>query len=673
AAGFPAWELLGQEACSLIWRWLNPGLAASTPPTFKSMFRPPGCSLAELRRNDHLQSDTLRAQLASSEIDASRIDALVVGDRLVQTINMLGTGDSTFPGMTERLLRRLSGHQLYLVIDLDHLDQHAVRKKLNGAARGASVAATDASLGTPDVGNSAVLDNLTQVLYRLTQSEEHVFEFGVSLVLVARDKDELEGMKEIARTEMSLLGGAKSAYGTVQNIPQYLDRLAPLNAQVNDFMFQAFSLNVAHMVPLVGPWRGSASPVAVYRSRWGSLTGLNPADGTTNYGTLVVGSAGSGKTFLTQGWAARVGALGAEFIIVDQKRDYESFVASLGEDAQFIPFAPGETVSGEVVRYNAFELPEGEVEPDENHKLFLLGFVSALLAEGDLGSVGRAIVTAAIEQVYLAATPQDAQGNVRFTPVTLGRFVRTLRNLNAVGSESLQGFPEAQHTIRWLAMSLQTFVGETPLGSFLDGVSTVRMNARYVYFDVARIREQPELTRVALLLIIKQIWDRAKLDPGRVKVAIIEEIGVLFRIEAALEFVAALYKLGRAYNLWPVGVTQEIGDFQLARGLINNASQFIIGKVSVEEAGTIAQVLGLNEAAHGLILSLGGEKGRFREFLVMVDRESGMTGDVVQYFPSSLEYWMFTSAPQERARRQRAVEASLGNTLGAVRALAGAV
>ncbi|GGB73748.1 TraC family protein [Deinococcus soli (ex Cha et al. 2016)] len=673
AAGFPARELLGQEAFNLIWRWFNPGLAMAKPPMFKSAFRPPNVSLRELGKNMHLHSDTMRAQIASSEIDTSRFDALVVGDRLVQTINMLGPGDTTYPGMTERLIGRLSGHHFYLVIDLNHLYQPDIRKKLNNAARGAAVATQDASLGTPDVGNAAVLDNISSVLYQLTQSEEHVFEFGISLVLIARDKAEMEFMKEVARTEVSMLGGAKSAYGTVQNIPQYLDRLAPMNAQANDFLFNCFSLNVAHMVPLVGPWKGSRRPVAVFRSRWGSLTGLNPADGTQNYGTLIVGSAGSGKTFLTQGWASRTGALGAEFIIVDQKRDYHSFIDSLGADGQFIPFAPGEQVEGNVVRYNAFELDDGEYEPDEDHKMFLLGFITALLGEDDLGSIEKAIVTATIEQVYMAAVTRDVNNGVQYTPVTLGKFVRTLKNLNQVGTESLRGNEEAAQIVKRLSMGLQTYIGDTPMGTFLDGESTVRMNARYVYFDINKIRDQPELTRVALLLIIRQIWGRARANPGRVKVAIIEEIGILFKIKAALDFVAALYKLGRAYNLWPVGVTQEIADFQLGKGLINNTSQYIIGKVSAEEAGMVADVLGLNDAALGLIHSLGGEKGKYREYLVIINTEAGLTGDVIRYYPNKVEYWMFTSNPEERARREQVVQAYGGNTIEAVRALAGAV
>ncbi|MBZ9714962.1 VirB4 family type IV secretion system protein [Deinococcus multiflagellatus] len=673
AAGFPAWEVLGQEACSLMYRWFNPGLASGKPPMFKSMFRPPNVPLKQLRGMFQVHSDTLRAQIAHSDIDTSRIDALVVGDRFVQTVNMLSPGDSTYPGMTERMLRRLSGHHVYLVIDLNHLYQPDVRKKLNNAARGAQIAATDGSLGTPDVGNSAVLDNISNVLYQLTQAEEHVFEFGISMVLIARDKAELEHMKEIAQTEMSMMGGTKSVYGTVQNIPQYLDRLAPLNGQDNDFMFKCFSINVAHMVPLVGPWQGSRRPVAVMRSRWGSLTGLNPSDGTLNYGTLLMGSAGSGKTFLTQGWAARTGAQNAEFIIVDQKRDYESFIASLGDEGQFIPFAPGQFVNGQVVRYNAFELPAGVIEPDDEHKLFLLGFVTALLGDKDLNGIEKAVVTAAIEAVYVGAVSYNNRGDPEYTPVTLSKFVRALKNLNAVGTESLRRFDQAQQTIKHLSLALQTYIGDTPMGIFLDGESTVRVNAKYVYFDLSKIRAQKDLTRIALLLVIQQIWARAKADPDQVIVPIIEEIGVLFKIEAARDFVAALYKLGRTYNLWPVGITQEIGDFQLGKGLVNNSSQFIIGQVSAEEAAIIADVLGLNEAAHNLILSLSGEKGRYREFLVIVNKESGMTGDVVRYFPNKVEYWLFTSAPAERAHRDRTVALYGGNTLEAVRALAGAV
>ncbi|ASN83285.1 VirB4 family type IV secretion system protein [Deinococcus ficus] len=669
AAGFEARSLTGQEAFGLIYRWFNPGLAASREPLFKSIFKGLNASRDEIRKDLTLYSDSMREQVTNSEVDSTRIDALVVGDRLVQTINMLGVGETTYPGMSERMLMRLSGHHVYYILDLEHLKQSDERKKLNDAARGAILATQDASMGTPDLGNVAVVGGLSNILQRMTAGEERVFRFGISMVLIARDKSELEHMKEIARTEMSMMGGAKAAYGTFQNIPQYFDRLAPLNAQTNEFMFKAFSSNVIHFIPLVGPWAGSNKPIALFRSRWGSVTGINPSDGTLNQGMLIVGSAGSGKTFVTQSWAAQMAAVGADLVIVDQKRDYESFISSL--EGQFIPFAPGEKVDGKVVRLNAFELPPGEYVPDEQHKIFLMGFITALLGSGELPPQDKAIITAAIEQAYATSYTINAAGDVKHSVVTLSTLVTAIRELNAVGTVSLKGNTEAQSIINRLTLSLQTYVGDTAMGSFLDGESTVEIKNPYVYFDIAKIKDDPSLTRVALLLIIKQIWERAKKNRDKPKVAIIEEIGVLFSIPEALAFVASLYKLGRTYNLWPVGVTQEIGDFQKGKGLINNTSQFLIGRVSAEEAETVAEVLGLNSASLDLIRSLGGQKGVYREYLAMTIKESGMTGDVVQYFPNPIEYWMFTSHPAEVDRRQKTVELHGGNVLAAVKSLAG--
>ncbi len=679
AAGFTAWPLLGQDAFELIHRWYNPGLAAARKPLFKSVVKPPKVSLLTLKRDHSHQADTMRRQVVASEVDTSRIDSLVVGDRYVQTVNLQDVGDSTWPNMSQRLLTRLAGHHVYYVVDMDHLPQLDERKRLNNAARGVATSATDASMGTPDVGNTASLDSISAVLYELTRSEEQVFRFGVSVVLIAKDKAELEHMKQVTVSEMSMMGGGKAAYGTVANIAQYIHRLAPLNAQDNDFMFRAFSQNVAHFIPVIGPWAGSTKPIAVMRSRWGSLSGLNPSDHTLNYGTLIIGSAGSGKTFFTQFWSSKLAGVGAYLTVVDMKRDYLSFMQALG--GQFVPFAPGSTTDGTAhgtpVRLNAFDLPR-EVEGDPNgvvpeeHKLFLMAYITALLGGKELPSVEKAIVAAAIEQLYAGARNTKG-GRISHDAVTLGDFVKALNNLNQVGSESLSTNQEARALTKRLAIGLQTFVGNTALGRFLDGASTVDLTNRFTYFDISAIRDNPDVARVALLLIIKSIWDRAKKLPSEViKSIVIEEIGVLFGIPEALEFVATLYKLGRAYNLWPVGVTQEIGDFQKGKGLINNTSFFLIGKVSAEEAATVKDVLGLNEAQHELILSLGGEKGVFREYLALTVREEGIRGDVVQYFPSQLEYWMFTSHPEERARRSAVIQDKGGNTLAAIRALASA-
>jgi len=525
-------------------------------------------------------------------------------------------------------------------------------------------------MGTPDPGNAAVFGGLANVLSRLTVGEEHVFKFGVTMVLIARNKEELESMKEVARTEMSMMGGLRAAYGNFQNIPMYLDRLAPMNAQNSDFMFRSFSSNLVHFIPQVGPWRGSLNPIALFRSRWGSVTGINPSDGTLSQAMLVCGSAGSGKTFLVQSWVTSMAITGAEVIIVDQKRDYLSLISAL--EGQFVPFFPGErTASGQPVRFNAFELEPGVYEPDEQHKLYLVGFITALLGGKELPASDKAIITATIEQVYATASTTNSQNETTFKPVTLSGFVKTMRELNRVGTQSLKGNDAAATIIKRLTLDLQTYMGTTTLGTFLDGESTIQIRNKYVYFDISGIGEDESLKRIALLLVTKLIWDRAKVDRSVPKLAVIEEIGVLFSIPEALKFVSQLYKLGRSFNLWPVGITQEIADFQKAKGLINNTAQFLIGAVSEEESHMIVDLLGLPGASLDLIRSLSGQKGVYREFLAMTRKGDGMTGDVLQFYPNKIQYWMFTSNGPESARREREIERQGGNVLAAVKVLAG--
>lgn len=669
--GFSARPLSSQEAFELIWRWFNPNYASAKAPTFKSVIRTPNMSKQEYTRNLNAYSNSMREQVAETDADTSHWDHIEIGDRMIQTINVIGAGEATYAGMAENLMHRLSGYHVYYVLDWFHVKQSDIRKKLNSDAASAVVATSDASFGVPDLGNSAVVGNIANTLHRLQGGEEHIYTAGMTMVLIGRNRQELEYMKETARTELSNMTGARAHAGSAQNLPQFFTNLAPLGTQDNAYMHRTFSRNAVHFMPYVGPWRGSDKPLAVFRSRMGTLTGINPQDGTLNYGMLIVGSAGSGKTFFTQMWATRVAAAGAELVIVDQKRDYESFVEAL--EGQFIPFSTGEvTREGLPVRINAFELPEGEVEPSEEHKLFLMAYLTALLGGQEMAPNKRAILTSAIELVYRNAVRRNVNGEVTsYNEVTFSTFTNTLRELDAVGKISLRDKPELRSIIDELALSLSNYLGNTPLGKFLDGPSTVSINNRYVYFDIAKIRDEPALTRVALLLIIKQIWQRARKDPKQIKVPIIEEIGVLFTIPEAMEFVAALYKLSRAYNLWPVGVTQEINDFRKGKGLINNTSHFIIGKVSDEEAETVVDVLGLSPASLNLIRSLGGQKGLFREYLAITVREDQKTGDVIQYFPTKTEYWMFTSAPEERARRNAAIQTFGGNILEAIKALAG--
>ena len=92
----------------------------------------------------------------------------------------------------------------------------------------------------------------------------------------------------------------------------------------------------------------------------GTLAQLELSGDTSNLGMAVLGSSGNGKTFLTQNIVAAF-AGNADITVVDQKRDYQTLVNLLGGST--VALEPG----GASV--NIFDLPEGEHEPDDAHRL----------------------------------------------------------------------------------------------------------------------------------------------------------------------------------------------------------------------------------------------------------------------------------------------------------------
>ena len=94
------------------------------------------------------------------------------------------------------------------------------------------------------------------------------------------------------------------------------------------------------------------------RTPHGTLAQLELSGDTPNLGMAVLGSSGSGKTFLTQNIVAAF-ARNADITVVNQKRDYQTLVNLLGGST--VALEPGG------VSVNIFDLPEGESEPDNAH------------------------------------------------------------------------------------------------------------------------------------------------------------------------------------------------------------------------------------------------------------------------------------------------------------------
>ena len=142
-------------------------------------------------------------------------------------------------------------------------------------------------------------------------------------------------------------------------------------------------------------------------------------------------------------------------------------------------------------------------------------------------------------------------------------------------------------------------------------------------------------------------------------------------IEEAAKFVAEMFKVGRTFGFYPVGLSQEIGDIENMGSIINNSALRLIGSVTPDEAEKIVTTLKLNEATHANINSLGGG-ANFREYVAIMELSNGETvGDVIQNHLTPLKRWLTSSHPADKERREEYTRRLGGNRMSAVMALAG--
>jgi len=662
-AGYTPKAMDSQAIFELIWRYLNPGLVPARPPGFLEWNSRPGYLPTEvLSELPDIQTPTLKRQVATSPVDNSDPRYLVLGERYLTTVAFQGLPDETEVGMIQRVMRQAAGASFYLVLDYAHEPYGPILSSLQTQARKFYALAN--SSGPPDPSARVGLRETEQVIEHLTATGDHVFKTGIGLVLIGRTPSGLQQLKEAVVSAFSYFPGSLPVTGAFQNYFQYF-ALLPFSGRINEFAFKMLESNAADLLPPIAPWRGSQRPVLLFRNRWGALTTLDPFDPrSTNCNGLVVGGSGSGKTFFMQSFLAALLRQEADALIVDRGYGYAPLVQALG--GTIIPVEPGS------VAINPFDLPEGELEPDDEKKAFLMAALRSMIPAGQdavAQSIENALLTAALEQTYARArTERKVEGQVQqhFAGCRLSDLVRTLVTMEEIGDRPAS--PAEREIARSLAIRLQNWTGETPFGQFVDRPTSINPEASVVYYETTGLDRYPELRGVGILLIADLIWRRAKRDPQRRKIAVFDEAWAMLKINQARDFIVELYRRARRYNTAVYAVSQSLQDFAEIRGILQNTSSFFLGRLPGEDKA-LSEILDLPDSALEAFRSLSGRKGKYAEFMAWIRREDRMEGDVIRVEASPEEYWLFTTNPLEIEQRNRAVQEQ-GSLLKAIEVLA---
>ena len=663
-AGLAPAPLFDQGLFELLWRYFNPGARLSQVPVyFPAHLHFPRSIVAEDPRR---APPTLATRLGGCE-PGRYWDHLKLGRVLASAVS-LGTLPSghTQVGMASRLLNLPAPY--WLIVDYRHEPQGLATRALEARARRFRAAETDSGSVSDyvDAGVRAGASETGEAALHIARTGSHLFQLGVSVLLCHQDKEALRRSVEAASGALAQLPGVTPVEETAGLFEQFL-ALAPFSGRLNERMHLVLEENAADFVPLSGPWPGSTRPVTLLRNRFGGLTSLDPFDERApNYNGIVIGGSGSGKTFFMQTLIAELLKQECEVMIVDRGFGYEPLVRLFG--GALIPF----DTSGQV-SINPFDLPAGAQGPSDDKKAFLLALAKVMApgAGGANEAAENAIVMAAITQTYARAqTDRTVKGKRerRMSTVTLSDLVKVLVTLEEVGERPAS--TSEKELARNLALRLQQWTGDTPLGRLVDRGTTVETGAPLTYFETSGLGTHQELQSVATLLIADTIWTRVKEDPKFPKLIVFDEFWSLLKVPAAASFVVELYRRFRRYHAGVYAVTQSLKDLDqpAAQGILQNTSFHFLFPVPGEEK-LIAELLNLGDNAVAQLNGLAANE-RYRELLAWIRHEGHLEGDVLRVAPRALEYWAFTSHPLDAAERDEMVRRHGGKLTKALLALA---
>ncbi len=403
--------------------------------------------------------------------------------------------------------------------------------------------------------------------------------------------------------------------------------------------------NLSDLLPWYGSFRGTRTPAALYLNRRRELARIDFFDSDTNPHAVIIGSSGSGKSFLTNDLIYQNYRLGAYFFILDKGNSYRKTCEVLGG------------------RYVSFEMDKPLCinpffrKPTAENQAFLVEMLALMASGGDerdrLGREERGILQIAILRAY--AQNKDKE-------VTLSDVTDVLNDL------SVEANGLVLETGRRLALRLTPFTRNGQYGQFFDGPDQMSTCDRFTVFELAQLSRYPDLQLVVLLNIMFFITNFVSEESviALRKFLIIDEAWQLLKMSNTADFIANAFKTFRKYRCAAVAVTQEAGDLlqQKAGGavLANTANKIFLKQDPSLIDGFKAE-LSLSDEMARLLRSLATVKGKYSEALVITPSSSG----VIRLVPDPFLYWTANSEPKNNEYLNDVRKRLGGNLLAALK------
>lgn len=466
------------------------------------------------------------------------------------------------------------------------------------------------------------LENLRD---KLQQAQERLFNFGLYITIYGFSENELNKTE----TKIKNILEARLVYTKPALFKQMegFQAILPLNSDALSIYTYLNSSPISSTFPFVSFDLTSNKGILYGINRHNNSLVLFDRFSLPNYNSVIFGTAGGGKSYLSKLEILRSLMWGTDVIIIDPEREYEYLAQTVGGTYVNISL-------GSKNHINPFDLPiprEDESPTDvlRSNIVNMVGLFRIML--GGITPEEDAILDQAITETYASKDITADSDFSRITPPLLSDLELVLASTE--GGENL-------------AMRLKKFTTGTWAG-FLNQPTNIEVENRLVVFSVRDMED--ELRPVGIFLILHYIWNLVRTRLKK-RMLVVDEAWWLMKNENGASFLFGIAKRSRKYYLGLSTITQDVGDFlnsPYGKPIITNSSIQILLRQSSATIDIVQETFNLTDEEKYLLLE--SEKGEGIFF-------AGLKHVAIKVIASYTEDQIITSDPEQILMIKKAKE-----------------
>lgn len=542
------------------------------------------------------------------------------------------------------------------------LDTRYVTNKLKGRiAKDEAIIQKNAEAGSlPDFRLERRLQDNVALLEAIENDTTRPFQVSFLVTVRANSLTELNEITEALERRMTM---ASTRRADLRQKDGFLSSLPVLQNHLHDTMtvrnihthglqtmFPFTSADIAHEVGvLLGVNLTTQSNVIVNRFWQPRIT---------NPGMAILGTSGSGKSYLAKMEMLRWAMLGVPVVVVDPQQEYDRLCAGVG--GQFVDISVD---SGDKI--NPLDFSHA-VHPERDALRQKIGFalelIQAMLRAGRhdapaLNATQRSELAFALTELYAAygyrtdSRHSQLQADPSNMPLLSDLADLLERKLRA------RKDPMFQQEMTPVSLGLRPYVGDGPFAGLFDHATTIDLKSHFIVFNIQKLPDQmlPVGMHLVLEFLRTSMFTHEQQISGRNRLLYVDEAQRLMAFPETAAFLDETARTARKFGIGFTVMTQDVDVFLLnpdgsenkwGRGILNNCATTILLRQHKNALDIVRRTFKLTDAEMRFLATASAGEG-----LMFLDQERAWFSSLNMTSP--LEHAMITTTTSEMAQLQQ--------------------